>query len=104
MTETAPLLKIKVLPTPFARWRVELSDREEPYQFISKGQAISFAIAWADLHQPCEVDVYGFAGRLERHIRIPNGNRCRGHGFDRRRMRIDIPFADRRKRERRLPI
>ncbi len=104
MTESLSPLILKVLPTPFARWRVELSNRSDPYQFVSKGQAIAFAIAWADLHQPCEVEVYGFAGRLERHIRVPNGNRCRGHGTDRRRMRIPIPFADRRKRERRLPI
>ena len=104
MTESPITLLIKVLPTPFARWRVELSDKAEPYQFVTKGQAISFAIAWADLHQPCNIEVYGFAGRLERQITIPNGGRFRGHGADRRRMRIDIPFADRRKRERRLPI
>lgn len=104
MTESPAPLRLKVLPTPFARWRVEVSNRTDPYQFISKGQAIAFAIAWADLHQPCEVEVYGFAGRMERHIRVPNGNRCRGNGTDRRRMRIPIPFADRRKHERRLPI
>ena len=104
MTESPAPLRLKVLPTPFARWRVEVSNKPEPYQFVSKGQAITFAIAWADLHQPCEIEVYGFAGRLEREIRLPNGNRCRGHGTERRRMRIDIPFADRRKRERRLPI
>ncbi|NIO41211.1 MAG: hypothetical protein GTO41_14175 [Burkholderiales bacterium] len=104
MNQTTDKLVLKVLPTPFARWRVKMSDEAEPYQFVSKGQAISFAIAWADLHQPCDVQVYGFAGLLERQIEIPNGGRCRGYGSDRRRIKVDIAFPERRKRQRRSPI
>jgi hypothetical protein len=103
MTES-PSLLLKVVPTPFAGWRVEVRDKPDLYQFVNKGQAISFAVAWARLHQPCDVEVYGFAGRVERHIRLPRGNRCRGHGPDRRRLTVKPPFPDRRKRERRLPI
>ena len=101
-----PLLVLKVLPTPFARWRVELSNPEpvQPYQFVTKGLAITFAIALADLHQPCHVEVYGFAGLMERKIRIPGGSRYRGHGSDRRRSTLPLTFPDRRKRERRLPL
>jgi len=101
-----PLLVLKVLPTPFARWRVELSDPEpgQPYQFVTKGLAIAFAIAWADLHQPCRIEIYGFAGLLERKIRIPGCRRYRGHGADRRRSNLPLTFPDRRKRERRLPV
>ena len=104
VTESPNPTILRVLPTPFARWRVEMSTSDQPFQFVTKGQAISFAVAWADLHQPSEVEVYGFAGRVERHIQLPNGHRCRGHGLDRRRMRIDIPFTDRRKRERRIYV
>lgn len=104
MDDSRTATVIKVLPTPFARWRVEMSTSEQPFQFVTKGQAIAFAVAWADLHQPCEVEVYGFAGSLERHIRLPNGNRCRGHGSDRRRINLEISFPDRRRRERRVQI
>jgi hypothetical protein len=105
MKESSQLL-LKVLPTPFARWRIEVSGtgRAQPYQFITKGLAVTFAIAWADPHQPCEIEIHGYAGRLERSIRIPGCVRYRGHGSDRRRMNIPVSIPDRRKRERRLPL
>ena len=93
--------KVHVLPLPPTGWRVELSPGEQPFLFPTKGQAISFALAWADSHQPCEVRVYGRVGELERSMPFPNGNYRRAHRADRRRMQVDIPFPDRRYQERR---
>ncbi|MGD2140959.1 MAG: hypothetical protein PVH25_11215 [Burkholderiales bacterium] len=108
LLEESTQLLLKVLPTPFARWRIEISGNGDgpgqPYQFVTKGLAITFAIAWADLHQPCRIEIYGFAGRVERKIRIPGCTRYRGHGSDRRRMNIPFSFQDRRRRERRIPL
>lgn len=92
---------VKVSPLPSTGWRVELSPGEQPYLFPIKGQAISFALTWADQHQPCELHVYGRYGELERIMRFPNGNHRSDPQSDRRRMQVDIEFADRRHEERR---
>ena len=92
---------VKVLPSPPIGWRVELSVGELPFMFPTKAQAISFAIAWAEHHQPGEVCVYGPIGELERKMTFPNGNYRRGPKTDRRRIQIRIPFPNRRREERR---
>jgi len=79
-----------------------MSHGEQPFVFPAKHPAISFAIAWADHHQPCEVHLYGHAGELERSMTFPNENYRRPSGPDRRRMQVDIPFRDRRHQERRI--
>ena len=93
---------LRVLPTPTRRWRVELPTDTQPTQFVTKGQAISFAIVWADLHQPCEVEVYDISESVERIIRMPDGKHRHTHISDRRTMQIEIDFPDRRKHKRRL--
>lgn len=92
---------VKVLPLPSTGWQVELSPGEQPFLFPTKAQAISFALAWADSHQPCEVLVLGPIGEPERSMTFPNGNYRRAPRSDRRRMQVDIPFRDRRQQERR---
>ena len=92
---------LKVAPLPSAGWCVERSPGEQPFLFPTKAQAVSFALAWADSHQPCEVLVLGAIGEPERILTFPNGNYRRAPRSDRRRMQVDIPFRDRRQRERR---
>lgn len=92
---------VKVLPLPSTGWQVELSPGEPPFLFPTKAQAISFALAWADSHQPCEVLVLGPIGEPERSMTFPNGNYRRAPRSDRRRMQVDISFRDRRQQERR---
>ena len=92
---------VKVLPLPSTDWQVELSPGEQPFLFPTKAQAILFALAWADSHQPCEVRVHGSVGKPERSMTFPDGNYRRGPRADRRRMQVDIPFRDRRHQERR---
>jgi len=92
---------VKVLPLPSAGWRVELSPGEQPFLFPTKAQAILFALAWADAHQPCEVRVYASNGEPERSMTYPNGNYRHPPRSDRRRVQVDIPFRDRRHQERR---
>ena len=92
---------VKVLPLPSAGWRVELSPDEQPFPFPNKGQAIAFALAWADSNQPCEIHVYGRIGELERSMTFPNGNYRRPPRSDRRQAQVNIPFRDRRQQERR---
>jgi hypothetical protein len=93
---------VKVLPFASTGWCVELSPGEQPFPFPTKGQAITFALTWAETSvQPCEVGVYGRTGDLERSMTFPNGNYRRPAGSDRRRMQVDIPFRDRRQQERR---
>ena len=95
---------VKVSPLPSKGWRVELSPGEQPFLFPTKAQAISFALAWADSNQPCEVGVYGPIGEPERSMTFPNGNYRRPARSDRRRMQVDIPFRDRRHQERRAQV
>ena len=92
---------VKVMPLTAIAWRVVLSPGEQPFEFPTKAQAISFAIAWAEHHRPCEVRVYGGVGALDRSMTVPNGNYRRTPGSDRRQMQADIPFPDRRRHERR---
>ena len=92
---------VKVLPLPSAGWQVGLSPDERPFLFPNKGQAISFALAWAESNQPCEVRVYGPIGGLERSMTFPNGNYRRPPRPDRRRVQVHIPFRDRRQQDRR---
>jgi hypothetical protein len=96
---------VKVLPFASTGWRVELSPGEQPFLFPSKGQAITFALAWAETSiQPCEVGVYGRTGDLERGMTFPNGNYRRPAGSDRRRTQADIAFPDRRRQDRRTQV
>lgn len=92
---------VKVLPWPSEGWCVELSPGERPFLFPIKAQAILFALAWADSHQPCEVRVYDRTGEPERSLTFPNGNYRHPPRSDRRRMQVDIPFSNRRYQERR---
>jgi hypothetical protein len=92
---------LKVSPLPSTGWRVELSPGEQPFLFPTKAQALSFALTWADSHQPCEVRVYGPIGELERSMTFPNGNYRRPPRLDRRQAQVNIPFRDRRQQERR---
>jgi hypothetical protein len=95
---------VNVLPLPSTDWRVELNPEEQPFMFRTKAQAISFAIAWADYHQPCRVRVFDNAGDIKRDITLPNGNYRRTTGPDRRRTQVDIAFLDRRQQERREQV
>lgn len=95
---------VKVLLQPSTGWNVELGPGEQPFMFPSKAQAIQFAIAWAEQHEPCEVRLYGSLGDLERTIHFPNGGHRRLPGSDRRRRQIHITFPDRRRQDRRLEL
>jgi len=92
---------VKISPLPATGWRVELSPGEQPFLFPTKGQAISFAVAWAENHPPCEVRLYGSVGDLERSMTFPDGGYRRLPAADRRRIQVDIAFPDRRRQERR---
>ena len=92
---------VRVFPWRSKEWSVELYPDEQPFLFPTKGQAISFALAWADYHQPCEVRVFDGAGELQRDIKVPDGNYRRMAAADRRREQVEIEFTDRRNRERR---
>lgn len=92
---------VRVFPWRSKEWSVELYPDEQPFLFPTKGQAISFALAWADYHQPCEVRVFDGAGELQREIKVPDGNYRRMAAADRRREQTEIDFSDRRNRERR---
>ena len=92
---------VKVLPLPSTDWRVELNSEEQPFLFPTKSQAIAFAIAWADYHQPCEVRVFDATGELQRDITLPSGDYRRTTAPDRRHTEVDIPFPNRRQQERR---
>ena len=92
---------VRVFPWRSNEWSVELYPDEQPFLFPTKGQAISFALAWADYHQPCEVRVFDNAGELQRDINVPNGGYRRMSVPDRRRQQIVIEFTDRRHHERR---
>jgi len=93
------ILNVSALPS--MGWRVERSPGEQPFLIPTKAQAISFALAWADSRQPCEVLVFGPIGEPERSMTFPNGNFRSAPSSDRRRMQVDIPFRDRRQKERR---
>ena len=95
---------VKITPMPTTDWRVELGAGEQPFSFPSKAQAIAFAVAWADLHQPGEVGVFDKDGALQRTITFPNGNHRHQTRKDRRQAQIDMPFADRRRQERRSQV
>ena len=92
---------VKVLLFPSGGWRVELNPGEHPFQFPVKAQAIAFAVAWAQSHQPCEVRVYSGFGETERSMTFPNGNYRTAARSDRRRSQVDIAFSNRRQQERR---
>jgi len=92
---------VKVFPWHSAEWSVELYPDEQPFLFPTKGQALSFALAWADYHQPCEVRVLDVSGEVLRYIRVPSVDYRRTTVSDRRRVQVDISFADRRQQERR---
>ena len=95
---------LKVSPFTPTGWRVELTPAEQPFLFPTKAQAISFAMAWADSHQPCEVLVLGSIGEPERSVKLPEGNYRRAPGTDRRQVQAEIPFRDRRQQERRAQV
>ena len=95
---------VKVFSAPSAGWIVELEDGGQPFPFPTKAQAISFAIAWAEQHEPCEVRLYGSLGDMERQLAFPNGGYRRQPGADRRRRQVAIAFPDRRRQERRAQI
>ena len=92
---------VKVFPWHSTQWSVELYPDEQPFLFPTKGQALSFALAWADYHQPCEVRVLDGTGDVLRSIHVPSAEYRRAAVSDRRRVQIDIPFPDRRQHERR---
>jgi hypothetical protein len=89
-------IMVKVFRLSSGFWRVEPSLDERSLLFPSEAQAMSFALAWAESHQPCEVRVFGPIGEPERSMTFPNGNYRRPAGPDRRRTQVDIPFPDRR--------
>jgi hypothetical protein len=95
---------VKILPSPSTEWRVELNPDEQPFMFPTKSQAISFAIAWADYHPPNEICIYDQKGELQRDITLPGGKYRRIPSADRRRMRAEIAFDERRERERRQQV
>ena len=95
---------LKISPSPSAGWSVEGGYGEQPFVFPTKTQAISFALVWAEQHQPCDVQIYNHAGDLERNIMFPNGNHRLLSGSDRRQVQVDIAFPDRRHEERRIPV
>jgi|SRR6185436_19755586 hypothetical protein len=95
---------VKVSPLIPTGWRVELSPDEQPFLFPTKAQAIAFALAWADSHQPCEVRVLGPIGELERNMKFPEGNYRRAPSMDRRQAQAEIAFRDRRRQERRAQV
>ncbi|NIO40254.1 MAG: hypothetical protein GTO41_08695 [Burkholderiales bacterium] len=95
---------VRVFPWRSREWSVELYPDEQPFLFPTKGQAISFALAWADYHQPCEVRVFDNVGDLQRDIKVPEGNYRRMSAPDRRQQQIEIDFVDRREQERRVSI
>jgi hypothetical protein len=95
---------VKVLLQPATGWNVELNPGEQPFMFPTKAQAIQFAIAWGEQHEPCEVRIYGSLGDLERTIGFPNGGHRHRSGPDRRRRQVQISFPDRRRQDRRLPF
>jgi len=72
--------------------------------FAGKRQAMTFALAWAQFHQPCEVRVYGSFGELDRSITLPEGNYRHCPGADRRRTRAATGFRDRRQQERHAQV
>jgi hypothetical protein len=92
---------LKISPSPSTGWCVEGGYGQQPFVFKTKAQAISFFLAWAEKHQPCDVQIYDYAGGLERNITFPDGNHRRPSGSDRRQMQVNIPFLDRRRAERR---
>ncbi len=95
---------LKISPSPSAGWRVDGGYGEQPFVFPTKAQAISFFLAWAEKHQPCDVHIYNDAADLERNITFSDGNYRLASGSDRRQMQIDIPFPERRRAERRSHV
>ena len=95
---------VTVVALPTGGWRVELSEGQQPFVFPAKGQALTFALAWADAHQPCEARVYGRLGELDRHLTFPDGNYRLAPKSDRRRTQVEIGFRDRRQQERRAQV
>lgn len=95
-------MQVKVYLSPTTGWLVELSPGGNPFPFPTKAQAITFAIAWGEQRQPCEVRLYGSLGDLDRILKLPNGGYRRGDVRDRRQAQIAISFPDRRRQERRV--
>lgn len=93
-------IMVKVFALSSGFWRVEPSLDDESFLFSSKAQALSFALAWAKFHQPCDLRVYGPLGETEQVGTLPNDNYARPPRRDRRRMQVDIAFPDRRHQER----
>jgi len=92
---------LKISPSTLTGWRVEGAYGEWPFMFSSKGDAISFFLVWAEKHQPCDVQIYNYAGNLERNITFPADNHRQNTESSRRQMQIDFPFPDRRRAQRR---
>ena len=92
---------LKISPSPTTGWRVEGGYAEQPFVFPTKAQAISFALVWAEKHQPCDVHIYNNAGYRQRHITFPDGNQRRATGVERRKLQVAISFPDRRRADRR---
>jgi hypothetical protein len=92
---------LKILPSSLTGWRVEGAYGEWPFMFPNKGDAISFFLVWAEKHQPCDVQIYNYAGDLERNITFPADNHRQASGSGRRQMQSDVPFPNRRRAQRR---
>ncbi len=95
---------LKIFPSPSSGWCVEGGYGEQPFVFPTKAQAVSFFLVWAEKHQPCDVHIYNDAGEVERHIHFPNGNHRRASTPDRRSRRVEVPFPERRRAERRSQL
>jgi hypothetical protein len=92
---------LKISPASLTGWCVQGGYGDWPFVFATKGQAISFFLKWAEKHQPCDVQIFNYAGNVERRISFPDGNHRNASGSDRRQQQIDIPFPERRRVERR---
>jgi hypothetical protein len=92
---------LKIIPTSLTGWRVEGACGEWPFVFPSKGDAITFFLVWAEKHQPCDVQIYNYAGDLERNITYPAENHRQASRSGRRQNENDVPFPDRRRAQRR---
>ncbi len=92
---------LEIIPTPAGTWSVVGGYGSQPFSFSTKGGAIRFFLAWAELHAPCEVKIYDKNGNVERTLHFPGGKHLRTNRADRRQKQVPIDFPDRRRRNRR---